>query len=468
MVGGTVRTMLQEKELSNELNVLVPWPLSECQKRLVEGGHDSVAMSCKHNSLLLPLRGQGKSGVIEIATFRHRQDHPATVEEDLFHRDLTINAIAFAWPKGPLIDPFEGHQDLTKGRIRFVRGISTLEEDALRALRLFRFAFQLGGAPEETDLDAAEKTLTSAVPRENLRGELDRIFSLPLNGPNHHPLIWRFFQSPLVQEIFADMTAVPIFEASKTLAQRWKRAIGMILEMTNPDKEEEVPLLDLRWAALFHEMGELSSIALEKGSIRSTHYNTANKKMSEILKKFRFSQRRQRRILNLLYYFDINLVPTDRALLRMMKGGTPLEGLFRLVHARGVSDIREPNSTRHWRDSKIQTAFLTHSKRHDTPDTLVEGSPAAKNVSHKRLLDSQLAKVLERCRALQQASQQPSPQDLAISGGEILDLVRRPHGAWVGEIITELLEWISNNPSCNQRPQLQGKVREWISRQQEP
>ena len=143
LVGGTVRKMLQNKGFSSEFNVLVQRPLSECQKRLVEGGHHSVTMGTKHNSLLLPLKGGKKSGAIEISTVRHRPDHPPTIEEDLLHRDLTVNAMAFAWPEGPLIDPFHGQEDLTEGRIRFVRGVATLEEDPLRALRFFRFAFQL-------------------------------------------------------------------------------------------------------------------------------------------------------------------------------------------------------------------------------------------------------------------------------------------------------------------------------------
>ena len=460
-----MRNMLKQKELSNELNVLVSWPLSECKRRLIQGGHISVTVGTKHNSLLIPLKGRGKSGVIEIATFRHRQDHPPTVDEDLLQRDLTINAIAYAWPDGPLIDPFNGYKDLTEGRIRFVRGLSTLEEDSLRALRLFRFTLQLEGDPEDADINAAEKTLTTTVPREKLRAELDRIFSLSLNGPKKQALIRRFFNSPLAQDIFVDMARTPICDAGETLAQRWDRAIGMILEMTNPDKEEDIPLLDLRWAAVFHEMGELSCIALKKGSDRSAHYNIASQKIGEIIKKFRFSQRRQRRILNLLRHFDINSVPTDRALLRMMKNDTPIEGLFRLVHSRGVSNIKESDGMGDWGKSKNKTAISAKSKLNGKSNALVEKLPAVKNLPIKSMLDDQLAKVLERCRSLQRASCQPSPRDLDISGWEILDLVRRPQGAWMGEIINELLEWIMHNPSRNQRCQLQDKVREWVSRQ---
>ena len=443
LVGGTVRNMLLNNSFSNELNVLVPWSLSECQKKLEEGGHHSVTMGNKHNSLLLSLKG-GENGdrsvTVEIATFRHRPDCLPTVEEDLLHRDLTVNAMAFTWPNGPLIDPLCGWDDLKQGRIRFVQGTAAVEEDPLRALRFFRFVFQLRGKPDEVDLHAAENAQAESIPQKKLRAEIDRIFSLPLNDSTTRPWVRRFFRSPLVQGILDDILTIQLCEIRESLAKRWKRAISMILGMSLPDKQEEVPLLDLRWAALLHEMGELSCIALEKGSIRSSHRNSADQKIREILREFRFAQKRQRRILDLLRHFDVGLVPSDRILLRLIKDETPVEGLFRLIHVREVSNIRK------------------YCRKSELP------KPREPLVS-KALLDQQLNKVLERCRLIQQANKQPSPQDLAMSGGEILDWVRRPQGPWVGEVIEMLLEWVDQDPSRNQRPLLQEKIQEWIASQ---
>ena len=467
LVGGTVRNMLQKREFSNELNVLVQWSLSECEKRLVQGGHVSVSMGTEHNSLLLSLKGCERARVIAIATFRHRPDHPPTVEEDLFHRDLTVNAMAFAWPKGPLIDPFNGRIDLDDGRIRFVKGVRSLEEDALRALRFFRFAFQLEGVPVDADLRAAEQTLTSTVPRKKLRTELDRTLSLPLKNPDCYPLIQRFFQSPMAREVFADMATSFLCQEKAMLARRWKRAITMILEMTTPDKEEETPLLDLRWASLFHEMGEFSQILLEKGGLQSVHFNAAIQKISEILKKFRFSQRRQRRILHLLNHFYLDLMPTDRVLARLMHAAIPLEGLFRLLHAREVANMRVLESETLDFRGEHTTARMADSSAYAMSDCISKRWHSSLSFHDKSLLDMKLTKVLGRCCLLRQASQKPSPQDLAISGGEILDLVRRPQGAWVGEIMAELLEWIRHDPSRNRRSKLQGKVQKWVAKQQE-
>lgn len=60
-----------------------------------------------------------------------------TLEEDLFRRDLTINAMAFA-EDGTLIDPYGGKADLEAGVLRQVS--RHFQEDPLRILRVARFA----------------------------------------------------------------------------------------------------------------------------------------------------------------------------------------------------------------------------------------------------------------------------------------------------------------------------------------
>ncbi|AKC60244.1 multifunctional CCA addition/repair protein [Blochmannia endosymbiont of Camponotus (Colobopsis) obliquus] len=62
-----------------------------------------------------------------------------TLEEDLYRRDLTINAIACD-EQGNIIDPYNGKQDI---QLRILRHVSILfKEDPLRVLRVARFAAQ--------------------------------------------------------------------------------------------------------------------------------------------------------------------------------------------------------------------------------------------------------------------------------------------------------------------------------------
>jgi len=63
-----------------------------------------------------------------------------TLEEDLYRRDLTINAIAEDY-KGQIIDPFDGQKDLSNRVLRHVS--DAFVEDPLRVLRVSRFKAKL-------------------------------------------------------------------------------------------------------------------------------------------------------------------------------------------------------------------------------------------------------------------------------------------------------------------------------------
>lgn len=69
-------------------------------------------------------------------------DKSVTLEQDLYRRDLTINAIAKDVLTGDVIDPFKGTRDLVK---RTINAVSFhFLDDPLRALRAARFSSQLG------------------------------------------------------------------------------------------------------------------------------------------------------------------------------------------------------------------------------------------------------------------------------------------------------------------------------------
>ena len=103
---------------------------------------------------------------LEITTYRrdgvysdHRRpdavDFVSDLREDLARRDFTVNAMALS-PEGEVLDPFGGLADLQQGLLRCVGDPEArFREDALRILRLLRFAARLGFRPEEKTLAAA-------------------------------------------------------------------------------------------------------------------------------------------------------------------------------------------------------------------------------------------------------------------------------------------------------------------------
>lgn len=116
-------------------------------------------------------------GVYEDA--RHPKDVTFTksLEEDLKRRDFTINAMAYNDADG-LVDLFEGARDLEKKIVRCVGNPKErFSEDALRMMRAYRFAAQLGFAVEKQTADAAVALADTLqkISAERIRDELVKL-----------------------------------------------------------------------------------------------------------------------------------------------------------------------------------------------------------------------------------------------------------------------------------------------------
>ena len=149
----------------------------------------TVPTGLKHGTVTVIIENEP----IEVTTFRTEGEykdfrHPQNVEfvtdlrEDLSRRDFTVNAVAYNETVG-LVDLFGGLSDLENKILRSVGDSDKrFKEDALRILRLFRFASQL-------EFTIEEKTLNSALKLQNGLENIskERIFSelcKAVNGKN--------------------------------------------------------------------------------------------------------------------------------------------------------------------------------------------------------------------------------------------------------------------------------------------
>ncbi len=124
----------------------------------------TVATGLKHGTVTVIVDGE----MIEVTTFRTESKysdsrHPESVnfvtdiKDDLSRRDFTINAMCYNHQEG-IIDCFGGMADINAAILRAVGNAETrFNEDALRILRLFRFASTLDFAIEQSTFDAAIK-----------------------------------------------------------------------------------------------------------------------------------------------------------------------------------------------------------------------------------------------------------------------------------------------------------------------
>ena len=127
--------------------------------------------SLKHETVTLVHKGHH----YEVTPFRGLNQ---SLEEDLKHRDFTINAMAYDTRRAVVIDPWGGRKDIEK---KMVRGVVNPEErfreDPLRLMRAVRMATELGFRIEGKTLRriaAMAESITSAAP-ERIRDELIRI-----------------------------------------------------------------------------------------------------------------------------------------------------------------------------------------------------------------------------------------------------------------------------------------------------
>lgn len=131
---------------------------------------------------LLPV---GKGSRVDFATCRKESySKPAayprvstgTLEEDLFRRDFTINAMALALDPGRfarLADPFGGRRDLAAGKLRVLHPQSFLD-DPSRILRGLRFAVRFKFQFEEQTARQLKKAVASGALGWLNAGRLER------------------------------------------------------------------------------------------------------------------------------------------------------------------------------------------------------------------------------------------------------------------------------------------------------
>ena len=187
-VGGCVR---------DSLLGLVPHDWDLCTSALPQqviglfGAQQCIPTGLQHGTVTVKQNG----ALYEITTFRTEGSysdgrHPdevhfvPDVREDLARRDFTINAMAYNEKEG-LIDPFGGQADLQRGILRAVGAPHRrFTEDALRILRLYRFAARFGFTLDPATAQAAEELCAhlDCVSAERIEEELAKLLAAPASA----------------------------------------------------------------------------------------------------------------------------------------------------------------------------------------------------------------------------------------------------------------------------------------------
>ena len=237
-VGGCVRDSLLGRTAHD-------WDLctSALPQQVMElfGAEQCIPTGLQHGTVTIKYGGQ----LYETTTFRTEGSytdgrHPDAVQfvpdvrEDLARRDFTINAMAYNEAEG-LVDPFGGQKDLQNGLLRAVgEPQQRFTEDALRILRLYRFAARFGFALDAATARAARQLAPhlDCISVERIQEELAKLLAAPQPGAYLEPAV--------LAVVLPELTPAAL-EAAKPVVDAC------------PAGEENLPV---RWAALLGALGE--------------------------------------------------------------------------------------------------------------------------------------------------------------------------------------------------------------------
>ncbi len=173
----------------------------------------------------------------------------ATIKDDLFRRDFTINAMAVSLRGddfGRLVDPFGGRRDLAARTLRVLHNLSFID-DPTRIFRAIRYENRYGVRMDEHTLQLArrciEMGLVGDLSSARLRDELEALLE---EGEIRHSIL-RLGElgadKAIHPRLAADEEAVRLLERARALTERyrvdvpgWRLGLTVIARGLPPDE----------------------------------------------------------------------------------------------------------------------------------------------------------------------------------------------------------------------------------------
>lgn len=364
----------------------------------------------------------GKDGELyEVTTFRRdvetfgrraRVAFSDTLEEDLERRDFTINAVAWHPLSGELRDPHGGAEDLRHGVLRTVGDPgSRFTEDRLRVLRALRFAGRFGLRIDPATWDALRESADRLddLSAERIRDELYKVLA---GDPEPARALELYRDSGVLRELFPELQAC-VGLAHHSGEDVWSHQLRVLVALPRTR-----PIL--RLAALLHDVGAASTADTLPPWERAAAGAASAR---EVMRRLRSSNADADRVAHLV-----------------------------AQHARFPSAEAPPAEVRRW----LRRVGIDHYR------DLIR-----LRIAHVRAGAGgdagELRATAARIRAMLRERVPLAASDLAIGGSELRKL-GIPAGPQYGEILRDLLELVTDDPSLNERERLIDIVRGGLDR----
>lgn len=409
LVGGVVRDELLGRPLPPDVDVVT-------EQNALELAHWLHAQGvADHLPVTFPRFGTAMvhiDGVqFELVTARREsysadsrkpvQVQPATLREDAFRRDFTVNTLMRNLHTGELLDlTGMGLNDLQAGLLRTpLDPLWTFDEDPLRAMRAVRFAAQLGFDIEPKTYEAIRRKAERLriISMERIRDEFTKLLQAPYAVKGLRLLR----ETGLLEQFAPELEAMHGVEQNHYhLYDVWEHTLK-VLEGLPSDAS-----LVLRLAALLHDVGKPSTKTEdERGVHFYGHQNVGAQIAAQFLRRLRYSN-------------DIV---------------EPVVKLVRLHMRPGEYDYS-------WSDAAVRRLVRdANGLLHDLL-TLVRADIAASNPAFPKADIDALEQRIQLLLSREDVPRLDSP----LSGSEIMQILGIPPGKLVGEckefLLNEVIE----------------------------
>lgn len=263
IVGGSIRDIILGKE-PNDFDITTNATPDKIEE--VFSDYKTVNIGKKFGTIVV-IQDEGN---VEITTYRTEGEYADgrrpvevffsnNIIDDLSRRDFTINSMAYNDKTG-IIDPFNGMEDLGNKIIKTVGNpIERFREDHLRILRAIRFATQLEFEIEEETYIGIIKESHSLIniSMERIFGEFTKIVlsNTPSSGIR------------LLLDTGILLVIIPELLGTVEFNQQTPHHDKDVFEHSLCVLDKVTPILELRLAALFHDIGKPDCFILDESNI---------------------------------------------------------------------------------------------------------------------------------------------------------------------------------------------------------
>lgn len=309
IVGGAIRdTILNKKvndfDISTNCNTLKIKEIFSNFKQVNNNGQ-------KHNTISVKIN----SYIIEITSFKYKEGEDISINNDLLHRDFTINSIAYS---DHLIDPYKGTLDIKNKIIKAINPKECFSDDPLRILRAIRFSSLYQFEIEKNTKYAIHNMyeLLKNISKERIKKELDLI--LTSNSIKDILLEYKDVITFIIPEL------KPCIGFNQHNKYHKLDVFNHIVEVVSNTRSDYI----LRMSALLHDIAKPQTFTLDDNGVGHFyfHANEGAKLAYNILHNLKYSNNEILQITYLIKYHDNTINLTKKSITRNL-ANTPSQNI---------------------------------------------------------------------------------------------------------------------------------------------